>query len=156
MVFNSPIVLVLICILVLWTTVLTVLLVRLKFHYDRLLRGSSVDSLSGALEHILRSQEKLTRVSESMAGQVHRLETDTKFCLQRIGIERFNPFSDTGGSQSYTVALLDGNANGILMTSLYARGGNRWYIKQVKDGRGADLDLSKEEEAAIGKAKQSH
>jgi len=39
------------------------------------------------------------------------------------------------------------------VTSLYARAGNRWYIKEIIAGKGKDLALSKEEESAIDNAK---
>jgi hypothetical protein len=38
------------------------------------------------------------------------------------------------------------------MTSLYARSGNRWYVKEVVGGKGKELALSKEEESVIQKA----
>jgi hypothetical protein len=39
------------------------------------------------------------------------------------------------------------------MTSLYARTGHRWYIKEVERGKGKELALSKEEQAVVQKAK---
>ena len=38
------------------------------------------------------------------------------------------------------------------MTSLYARTGNRWYVKEVRSGKGKELELSKEEQSAIKRA----
>jgi hypothetical protein len=49
--------------------------------------------------------------------------------------------------------MLDKNDNGIVMTSLYARTGNRWYIKYIKAGSGLDVELSKEEKSAIKNTK---
>lgn len=72
--------------------------------------------------------------------------------LQRIGIVRYNPFSDTGGAQSFSLALLDAAGTGIVITSLFARTGNRWYVKEITGGKGKGIDLSKEEEVAIRKA----
>lgn len=88
-----------------------------------------------------------------LAQTITKLEEEEKTHFQKIGIVRFNPFSDTGGSQSFTMALLDKEDNGVVMTSLYARTGNRWYIKSIKDGSGKDVELSREEKAAIKQAK---
>jgi len=50
------------------------------------------------------------------------------------------------------LALLDGKDNGIVMTSLYAREGNRVYGKPIKNGK-SEYSLSEEEKQAIEKAK---
>src|SRR5687767_3805744 len=38
--------------------------------------------------------------------------------IQKTGIVRFNPFRDTGGDQSFVLALLDNHDSGFLMTSI--------------------------------------
>ena len=68
-----------------------------------------------------------------------------------MGIVRFNPFSGVGSDQSFSVALLDKNDNGIVITSLYNREGNRVYAKPIKTGVSEYL-LSTEEKSAIEKA----
>jgi hypothetical protein len=105
------------------------------------------------LEKILDAYSKNKKDIAVLSQTITRLEQEGQTHLQRIGIVRFNPFSDTGGSQSFTIALLDKEDNGIVMTSLYARTGNRWYIKYIKGGVGVDVELSKEEKAAIKNTK---
>jgi hypothetical protein len=69
----------------------------------------------------------------------------------RFSIVRFNPFSDTGGEQSFVVSLLDGGGNGILLTSLHGRGMTRIYAKRVIAGK-TDQELSTEENTALSQA----
>jgi len=122
-------------------------------HYNRLTSGISTHSLKESLEKILDAYSKNKKDIAVLSQTITRLEQEGQTHLQRIGIVRFNPFSDTGGSQSFTIALLDKEDNGIVMTSLYARTGNRWYIKYIKGGVGVDVELSKEEKAAIKNTK---
>jgi hypothetical protein len=61
---------------------------------------------------------------------------------------RFNPFEDTGGNQSFTLALLDANADGIVLSSLHSRTATRVYVKAILAGR-SDAQLSAEEVAAL-------
>jgi hypothetical protein len=68
----------------------------------------------------------------------------------RINLVRFNPFSDTGGEQSFVLSLLDGGGNGILLTSLHGRGITRVYAKRVIAGK-TDQELSAEEKTALSK-----
>ncbi len=137
---------------VVWLSVLTYVVFRVTRHYNRLTEGISKHSLKEILEHILKTQNNTASRVDTLDRAINALEKDGAFHIQRIGIVRFNPFSDTGGSQSFTLAILDGHDNGLVMTSLYARTGNRWYVKEVRAGKGKELALSKEEQTAIAKA----
>ncbi len=65
---------------------------------------------------------------------------------------RFNPFKEIGGDQSFSIALLDSNNDGIVITSLYGREGNRVFGKPIKNGKSRYL-LSGEEKKAIEQAR---
>jgi hypothetical protein len=71
--------------------------------------------------------------------------------FQRVGLVRYNPFEDTGGNQSFALAMLDADGNGWVLSSLHARTGTRVYAKAVRGGR-SDAPLSEEETAAIRQA----
>ena len=71
--------------------------------------------------------------------------------FQRVGLVRYNPFEDTGGNQSFALAMLDANGDGWILSSLHARQGTRFYAKAVKAGR-SETSLSDEEQAAIKQA----
>lgn len=135
-----------------WAIAVTIILYRLSRHYNRLVAGTSKTGLSDILNTLLDNQHLFKKRIDIIEGAVKKTEVAGKFHIQRVGIVRFNPFSDTGGAQSFTMALLDGNDNGIVMTSLYARNGNRWYVKEVRLGKGKGMVLSEEEEVAIKKA----
>lgn len=141
-----------IIVLVVWNTVLTVFVIRMISHYNRLTAGVTTHTLRDSLEKILDAYVKNKKDIETLSQALTHLDQEGTRHLQRIGIVRFNPFSDTGGSQSFTIAIVDKQDNGIVMTSLYARTGNRWYIKYVKAGTAQDVELSKEEKAAIKQA----
>lgn len=153
MVFNGQgVILALSSFAVIWLCILTILVYRMIRHYNQLTRGASSATLKEILDTILGKQISQKQQVNILAKAVANLEEHEQVHLQRIGVVRFNPFSDTGGNQSFTLALLDRNNNGIVMTSLYARVGNRWYIKHVKAGKGVDIELAAEEESAIKKA----
>jgi hypothetical protein len=121
-------------------------------HYNTLTKDISEHGLKAILEQILKRQQALLSTSRELERVLKETRKDGELHIQKIGLVRFNPFSDTGGSQSFTIALLDKTDTGVVMTSLYARTGNRWYIKEVKNGKGKELELSKEENGAIAQA----
>jgi hypothetical protein len=154
MVFNVSTVIIIVCIVLsIWSAILTFFVFRMIGHYNALINTTSKSTLKEALDTLLTGQRDIQGHQEALEKALVRVEHNTTFHLQRIGLVRFNPFSDTGGSQSFTFALLDGKDNGIVMTSLYARTGNRWYVKNVHNGKGVGIELSKEEQSAIIKAK---
>jgi len=154
MVFNSTLLIVAVAFgLALWLAIISALLIRTISHYNMLSRGVTRVGLTDALTGIMRSVKTLTGREDALEKQVRTLAAEGDLHVQRIGIVRFNPFADTGGAQSFSIALLDREGNGIAMTSLYARAGNRWYVKEIVRGKGKDIALSKEEESAIEKAK---
>lgn len=79
------------------------------------------------------------------------LEAAQRKAFQRVGLVRYNPFEETGGNQSFALALLDAAGDGWVLSSLHARAGTRVYAKAIKGGR-SDAGLSEEETAALGQA----
>ncbi|HUD20373.1 MAG TPA: DUF4446 family protein [Patescibacteria group bacterium] len=138
--------------IIVWLSVLSVVLFRMISHYNRLTNGITSHGLKEVLEVIVKNQKGLQKQTADIERSIKSLVSDGKLHIQKIGLVRFNPFSDTGGSQSFTLALLDGGDNGIVMTSLYARTGNRWYVKAIRAGKGEEYELSKEESRAIQEA----
>ena len=151
--FDQSFVLVGFVLLCVWVSVMTVLVFRMISHYNKLTKGVSQTGLKEILESILETQQGLKKHAQGLTVELGKIATVGELHIQRIGIVRFNPFDDTGGAQSFTMALLDGRDNGIVITSLYARNSNRWYVKEITKGAGKDVALSKEEQAAIKKAK---
>lgn len=100
---------------------------------------------------ILAYFKNLEKSFEKLSKELKSLKEESKFSIQKVGIVRFNPFSEVGGDQSFSIALLDGNNDGIVITSLYSREGNRIYGKSVKAGL-SKYSLSNEEKKAINEA----
>jgi len=91
-------------------------------------------SLSGRVDALVRLQQEL--------------DTALQRSIQRVGVVRFNPFPDTGGDQSFAIALLDKIGNGLVISSLHSRADTRVFAKQIANGR-SRYPLSDEEQDAI-------
>ena len=106
-----------------------------------------------SLKEILRQFKNLEESFEELSAEFKNLQKESKLSVQKVGIIRFNPFSEVGGDQSFSIALLDGNDDGLVLTSFYTREGNRVYGKPIKAGA-SRYALSKEETSAIESAKK--
>jgi Protein of unknown function (DUF4446) len=93
------------------------------------------------------TRDALTRIDE-LWRRCDNLHDQLQTCLQHVGVVRFSPFRDTGGDQSFAIALLDHHANGIVVSSLHNRTDTRVFAKPVQQGQ-SSFTLSHEEQEAI-------
>jgi hypothetical protein len=104
------------------------------------------------LKQILSQFKDLKESFKKVSQELEELKKNNSFSIQGIGIVRFNPFKESGGNQSFSIAFLDGNKDGVVISSLYGREGNRVFAKPIKKGKSEYL-LTEEEKKAIEEAK---
>jgi hypothetical protein len=121
---------------------------RLRRRLDGLTRGDDGRSLEAILEAHLDKVLGVARDVDVLSARSAVLEADARRAVQRVGLVRYNPFEDTGGNQSFALAMTDANGDGFILSSLHARTGTRVYAKAVTSGR-SDSALSEEEAAAL-------
>lgn len=103
------------------------------------------------IEEILASFDDLKRKVKELEGEVEEMRKRSRTSIQGVGVVRFNPFSDVGGDQSFSLAMLDGDKNGAVITGFYSREGSNVYGKAIKGGN-SDYALAEEEKEAIAMA----
>ncbi|MEO7118691.1 MAG: DUF4446 family protein [Candidatus Limnocylindrales bacterium] len=108
-----------------------------------------------ALEaHLGDQNDRLDAIATEMERTMGRtvvLEGQSAHAIQHIGLVRYNPFEDTGSNQSFALAVLDAEANGIILSSLHSRQQTRAYVKEIVGGK-CDSALSAEESEALARA----
>jgi hypothetical protein len=129
--------------LCLWLVLRTARLARLGSF-----RPQMPADLQSALERESERIDVLTRALDDVQRRLPAVEGRALTAVQRVGIVRFNPFEDTGGQQSFALALLDAHGSGFVMSSLHARQGTRVYLKQIAQGK-SETPLSDEEAQAL-------
>lgn len=108
---------------------------------------------------IRKKFEEVTKVVESFKIKLDDLEEEIAKIrdqglqhIQKVALLRFNPYDDTGGDQSFVIALLDNKGSGMVVTSLHARSGTRVFGKEISLGKSSKYKLSKEEELVVKEA----
>src|SRR6267143_7317383 len=94
--------------------------------------GVGLDEL---LDRQFRRLDTVAERVEALNRLHHELEGLSQRSIQKVGVIRFNPFADTGGDQSFAIALLDAEGNGLVLSSLHSRTDTRVFAKQVANGR---------------------
>jgi len=139
----------------LWLGVLTFFLFRMVKHYQKLTGGIEKKHLQAVLEKILKDLGEEDRQIKEILKNLKRLGKENTYNIQKIGLVRFNPFSEVGGNQSFSLALLDGEGSGLVISSLHSREVTRVYAKPIKKGKAIGYQLSTEEIQAIKNARKN-
>ena len=138
--------------------VLNLFLIFRLFSFNRkiklLFEGKKVKNLEEVLLNQIQKIKEQDLGAKEILERIKKLENISEKTFKKIGIVRFNPFSDMGGNQSFAIALLDNQNNGFVISSLFIKEGNRVYGKAVKNGQ-SDYSLSNEEKKAIIQAMSS-
>jgi hypothetical protein len=121
---------------------------RLEARLDALTRGEDGRDLAGVLDAHLARVLAVARRQDELDSRAVVLETQAGRSVQGVGFVRFNTFEDTGGNQSFALALLDPAGDGVVLNSLHARNQTRLYARAVRAGA-AEGALSDEEAEAV-------
>lgn len=104
-------------------------------------------------KELARQVKSLEEKLEKVAKELEDLQERHQKSVTKVGVVRFNPFGEIGGDQSFSLALLDSEDSGVVITSHYGKDMQRVYAKPVKKGV-PEYSLAKEEEEALKKAKK--
>jgi hypothetical protein len=91
-----------------------------------------------------RVEELATQLAERMAAAEDRLDG----AIAYRALVRYDAYGEMSGHQSTTIALLDADHNGVVLSSIAHRDTARLYCKQVHAGQG-EHQLSPEEAQAV-------
>jgi hypothetical protein len=110
-----------------------------------------VDRQATLQRAMTRLEEGLDDLQSLVERQGEVTEASLRTALRFQGMVRYDAYRDMGGSQSWSIALLDGTQTGAVVTSLHARDHARVYLKELVQGMPGQR-LSPEEEQAVALA----
>lgn len=156
--------------LLMWSVALTILVIvgivwvldlqarlrRLQNRYDKLFAGEVEDetNLAVALGNLATRLSDTTARTERLVARTEQIDAALAHAVQGVGLVRFRAFQDTGGDQSFSLALADGEGNGVVISALSGRDATRIYAKPVQ-GWLSSKPLGEEEEQALAEARRS-
>lgn len=135
-----------------WLIAISVVLYKVFALFNKLTKGVEVTDLKKILEKVLERGDRNEKDISDLFKKINALEESGKLHIQKVGLVRFNPFKELGGDHSFSLAVLNSEDSGFIITSLHARDRTRVYMKEVINGK-SDTDLSTEEKKALVKAK---
>lgn len=137
-----------------WLGGLTYLWLSLRQRYGKIFESKDNQDFTKVLIDLQSSanqrQSKINHIENALDQQ----KAESANHLQKTGLVRFNPFSDTGGNQSFALAILDKKGTGFVITGLHSREATRVFTKPVNEWKEVGYEFSKEEIQAVLEAKK--
>ena len=115
-----------------------------------LLGGGTEDIVDFAVSLQARIDD-LHRALDEIAGGLARVDRRVDGSVSKTSLVRYDAFQQKGGEQSATVALLDGERTGLVISAIQGRDYARIYMKELDRGR-PSVALSPEEAEAVERA----
>jgi Txe/YoeB family toxin of Txe-Axe toxin-antitoxin module len=147
---------VLLIIMFLMLIVMQIKISKMKKKHNKLMRGVKNTNLEGIIDGYYEKIEYQLQENDLLKQQIERLNEKLKFCVQKTAFMRYKAFENIGSDMSFSLALLDENNDGIIITSLYSRNESTMYGKSI-EGSKSNYELSEEEKKVLQEAiKKDH
>ena len=109
--------------------------------------GKDAKDLESTLIKRLEQVDKLVKANDSNEENIKKLSHDMKFAFQKVGLVKYNAFSEMGGKLSFTLALLNESDDGFVLNAMHSREGCYTYLKEVIAGNPIAVLCEEEKEA---------
>lgn len=123
----------------------------LRRRVDTLTRGKDAESMEDTILKFFEKIEALEDAEQKMHRDIKEIKDNLKIAYQKTGLVKYDAFREMSGALSYSLALLDKENNGVLVSSMYSREGCYSYAKEIVNGE-SKINLSEEEEEALKQA----
>lgn len=141
-----------VAILIVWMAMIGSRFKRLRRKYDEAMGHAGNGNVEDILIELRRQMEVHDDKAEHLRRQMAAIEAKLPQMKSKVGIVRYNAFSDGGSDLSFSVAIVNDELDGIVFSGLHSRESTYVYAKPVDKGNSA-YPLTPEELKAIGSAK---
>ncbi|MEK4108564.1 MULTISPECIES: DUF4446 family protein [Paenibacillus] len=121
--------------------------------YEAMMAGSGVEDLEGLLVDLKNQSDMLEEEQREQKALIEATQVKIRGMKSNVALKRYNAFGERGNDLSFSVAILDDNSSGIVLTSLHNRENSYIYSKPMQNGE-SQYALSPEEKEVITLALQ--
>lgn len=124
---------------------------KIRRRVDALTRGKDTESMEDIVLNFFERIEALEAGENVTRSDLKDIKENLKITYQKKGLVKYDAFREMSGDLSYSLALLDKENNGVLISSMYSREGCYTYAKDIVNGE-SKINLSEEEAEALKQA----
>jgi len=126
-------------------------ILMIEIRLKRIFAGTKAKNLEESLVVLGRKLSEIEDSQKKIDKHLVTIDSRLNKSIRSIETLRFNPFVDAGGNQSFAIALLNDEGNGVILSSLYARDRMSVFAKPILNGK-SSFELSNEEKSVLDKA----
>ncbi len=126
-------------------------IIMTELRLKKVFRGKGAEDLEGMLKDVAEGISKLEQANKEITRLLNEHDGRIKTSIRGVELTRFNPFQEAGSNQSFAIALMNEEGDGLVLSSLYSRDRMSIFAKPVKKGT-SDFELTTEEKGVIQKA----
>ncbi|MCR4851735.1 MAG: DUF4446 family protein [Lachnospiraceae bacterium] len=124
---------------------------RLTAKYNFFMKGKEAKSLESEIMKLFEDNRRMKDDIGKNIKDIRSLYKQIRTTYQKMGLIKYDAFSQMGGKLSFCLALLDEDNDGFLINSVHGTDSSYSYIKRIVSGQ-SNMDLTNEEKAALNKA----
>ena len=131
---------------------LAVWMIIIERRLKKLFAGSKARNLEGVIGDIGKQMSELNDIQSQINNHLITVDRRLSKSIRKVETVRFNPFLDAGSNQSFAIAFMNDEGDGVVMSSLYARDRMSIFAKPITNGK-SEFELSVEEQEVLKKSK---
>lgn len=124
---------------------------KLTRKYNSFMKNVDGVGIEDLLEKLLDDVKQANENYTGIMKEIDYIREYLRVCISKTGIIRYNAFENTGSDLSFSLALMNEDNSGVVITGLYSRDSSSFFAKPLVKGK-SKYPLSKEEKAAIAAA----
>jgi hypothetical protein len=127
---------------------------KIKKKYNNFMSGSGDVNIEELLEASINKADSNRQSIKEIENHINNIDRNLMQCTQKVGIIRYNAFENLGSDLSFSIALLNSNDCGLILSGIYSRDSSATYAKPIVNGK-SKYALSLEEIQALDIAKKT-
>lgn len=126
-----------------------------KKKYYKMMGGKNFKTLEEMLTEYNHQVSKILENVGDILDRQKRVDGKLDSTVQKVGVVRYNAFNDMGSDLSYSIALLDGRDDGVIISAIHGRDFCNTYAKPIARGE-STYKLTAEEILAMDRAEKEN
>ncbi|MFD1954652.1 DUF4446 family protein [Paenibacillus thailandensis] len=141
-----------IIVMVTWVAALGRKLKKLRKQYVEVMGSFGTSNMEEVIASLRGSVMAQQATIERQQEEIKALRDKLRLTKGKVGIHRYNAFSEQGNNLSFSIAVLNEMQDGYVVTGIYNRDNTYVYAKPIENGQSV-YPLSPEERKAMEDAK---
>ena len=121
---------------------------KLERRLSLFMQGDDMVSLEDVLRHVIEDNQKVKIQLKNNVDEIVKINENLLTAYRKTGIVKYNAFPGMAGKVSSSIALLNNENNGILVTTIHGSDGCYTYVKEIMNGKSIN-PLTREDEEAL-------